>query len=376
MRGMGLFYNLLLSSLAVVSTGYRFIIVPGLGGSLLYNQKSQKIWPPDIGFQPSDLSIQNYYHQHDLSTTGEIGNIESIRIDNRAVYMLTKNTYYTKMIDVLSRKNDVFAFPYDFRFIQHSEYHEKLFSEYKNFIEKEYNYEKFILVAHSMGGILLHHFLNFHVDKRWVSKYIGKVYYINTPFGGCPMALFFLMDSMRKQIENKSKDQLLFNNHVLWMMMTIQNIHLFGGLYVCLPITKDPIIRINRQWFYSQDIQNLLTDDWCAHTYRLTRTFFRRRNQSFVDVPQVVIYSNERNTTVFMDYDNDYSIMGDGDGLVPIESLLYPQQWKTPPVFVNVPGQDHSGINNYLPVLNMIEENRDSIVKSNKKSRRLGWWFL
>lgn len=373
---MGLFYNLLLSSLAVVSTGYRFIIVPGLGGSLLYNQKSQKIWPPDIGFQPSDLSIQNYYHQHDLSTTGEIGNIESIRIDNRAVYMLTKNTYYTKMIDVLSRKNDVFAFPYDFRFIQHSEYHEKLFSEYKNFIEKEYNYEKFILVAHSMGGILLHHFLNFHVDKRWVSKYIGKVYYINTPFGGCPMALFFLMDSMRKQIENKSKDQLLFNNHVLWMMMTIQNIHLFGGLYVCLPITKDPIIRINRQWFYSQDIQNLLTDDWCAHTYRLTRTFFRRRNQSFVDVPQVVIYSNERNTTVFMDYDNDYSIMGDGDGLVPIESLLYPQQWKTPPVFVNVPGQDHSGINNYLPVLNMIEENRDSIVKSNKKSRRLGWWFL
>lgn len=356
-------------------SAFRFIIIPGLGGSILYNQKSQKIWPPEIGFQPSDLSIQNYYHRHDLSTTGEIGNVDSIRIDNRAIYMLTKNTYYTKMIDVLSRKNDVFAFPYDFRFIQHQEYYEQLFAAYKKFIEKEYNNEKFILVAHSMGGILLQHFLHFYADKRWVSKYIAKVYYINTPFGGCPMALFFLIDSMRKHVENKNRDQLLFNNHVLWMMMTIQNIHLFGGLYVCLPLTKDPILRINKRWIYSQDIHHLLTDDWCAHTYRITRTFFRKRNQSPMDVPQVVIYSNERNTTVFMDYDNDYTITGDGDGLVPIESLLYPQNWKVPPTFVNVPGQDHSGINNHLPVLDMISENRDTIVKPHKP-RRIGWWFL
>lgn len=355
-------------------SAYRFIIVPGLGGSILYNQKSQKIWPPDMGFQPSDLSVQQYYHRHDLSTTGDIGNVESIRIDTRAVYMLTKNTYYTKMIDSLSKNNQVHAFPYDFRFIHYREYYEQLFFEYKKFIEKEYNNEKFIFVAHSMGGLLLHQFLHFYVDKRWVSKYISKIYYINTPFGGCPTALFFLMDSIDKHLNKQNKDQLLFNNHVLWMMMNIQNIHLFGGLYVCLPITKDPLVRINRNWVYSKDIQNLFVDDWCAHTYRLSRTFFRKRTHG-VDVPQTVVYSTGKNTTIFMDYDADFAMTGDGDGLVPVESLLYPQCWSKPPTFVHVPNQDHSNINSFKPLLEMIADNRDSLEKPTKY-RRNKWWIF
>jgi len=357
-----------------IVSAYRFIIVPGLGGSILYNQKSHKIWPPEIGFQPSDLSVQHYYHRHDLSTTGEIGSVDSIRIDNRAVYMLTKNTYYTKMIDALSRHNEVNAFPYDFRFIHYREYYEQLFAEYKKFIENEYKNEKFIFVAHSMGGLLIHHFLQFYVDKRWVSKYVSKIYYINTPFGGCPTALFFLMDSMDKHLNSQNKDQLLFNNHVLWMMLNIQNIHLFGGLYVCLPITKDPLVRINKNWVYSKDMQNIFVDDWCAHTYLLSRTFFRKREIT-IDVPQVVVYSTGKNTTIFMDYDADFAITGDGDGLVPIESLLYPQCWNKPPKFVNVPNMDHSNINSYAPILEMISENRDSIEKP-KKLKRSGWWFF
>jgi pimeloyl-ACP methyl ester carboxylesterase len=358
-----------------LSLAYRFIIIPGLGGSILYNQKSQKIWPPEIGFQPTDLSIQNYYHRHDLSTTGEIGNTDSIRIDNRAIYMLTKNTYYTKMIDTLSsRNNQVHAFPYDFRFIQFPEYHEKLFSEYKKFIERHSRQEKFVLVAHSMGGLLIHHFLHFYVDKKWAAKHIAKVYYINTPFGGCPTALFFLWDSIEKQLNNRGRDQLLFNNYVLWLMLSIHNIHLFGGLYVCLPITKDPIMRVHRRWVYHKDIHHLLTDDWCAHTYRLTRPFFRKRESSPHDIHQVVVYSSGRNTTVCMDYDNEYAIQGDGDGLVPIESLLHPQLWKKPPTFVHVPGQDHSNINNHPPVLEMILENRDTLERPT--TTRARWWFF
>lgn len=360
---------------ATFVNAYRFIIVPGLGGSILYNQKSQKIWPPDIGFQPSDLSVQHYYHRHDLSSTGEIGDIDSIRIDNRAVYMLTKNTYYTKMIEVLSRHSSVYAFPYDFRFIHYNEYYELLFTEYKKFIEKQYkdHNEKFVFVAHSMGGLLIHHFLQFHVDKRWLSKYVSKVYYINTPFGGCPSALFFLIDSINKQLNNQNKDQMLFNNHVFWLMLNIQNIHLFGGLYVCLPITKDPLARINNNWVYSKDIYSLLTDDWCAHTHRLSRTFFKKRSNTF-DIPQTVVYSTGKNTTVFMDYDSDFNIMGDGDGLVPVESLLYPQCWDKPPTFVHVHNQDHSSINSYKPILEMISENRDSL--ENKGGKKPKWWLF
>lgn len=353
---------------------YRFIIVPGLGGSILYNQKSQKIWPPEIGFQPMDLSIQHYYHRHDLSTTGSIGDVDSIRIDNRAVYMLTKNTYYSKMIDVLSRNdNHVSAFPYDFRFIQYKEYHDLLFEEYKKYIEKEFKNEKFILVAHSMGGLLMHHFLQFYVDKRWVNKHIGKIYYVNTPFGGCPTALFFLLDSIGKQVHNQNKDLLLFNNHVLWMMLSIHNIHLFGGLYVCLPMTKDPVARLHHRWIYPNDIASLFSDDWSSHTYRLSRLFFRNRVNSLLEIPQVVVYSTGKNTTVCMDYDNGYAMMGDGDGLVPTESLLFPQQWSRPPLFVNIPNQDHSSINTYMPVLEMLSENRDNLEKPSQRRR---WWLF
>lgn len=357
-------------------SAYRFLIVPGLGGSILYNQKSQKIWPPEMGFQLADLSVQQCYHRHDLSSTGEIGSVDSIRIDNRAVYMLTKNTYYTKMINVLSRQNDVSALPYDFRFIHYPEYHELLFAEYKKYIEKEYETtrEKFVIVAHSMGGLLVHHFLQFYADKRWTSKHVDKVYYINTPFGGCPTALFFLLDSINKHVHSQNRDQLLFNNHVLWIMMNIQNIHLFGGLYVCLPITKDPLMRIHRNWVYSKDIQGLFQDDWSAHTYRLSRTLFRKRTKT-ADVPQTVVYSTGKNTTVFMDYDTDTVILGDGDGLVPVDSLLYPQCWNKPPAFVHVPDQDHSNINNHMPLLEMIADNRDTLEK-NSRLHKPNWWFF
>lgn len=370
MRGVWWF----LCSCATVVHAYRFIIIPGLGGSILYNQKSQKIWPPDISFQPVGLSVQNYYHRHDLSSTGEIGNIDSIRIDNRAVYMLTKNTYYSKMIDALSTdSNTVNAFPYDFRFIQYPEYHDKLFLEYKKYIEKEFQYEKVILVAHSMGGLLIKYFLSCVVDKTWVSKYIAKVYYINTPFGGCPMAVFFLLDSINKQLRNQPNYQFLFNNHILWMMLSIQNIYLFGGLYVCLPITKDPLLRLHQNWVYSKDIPTLfMDDDWCAHTYRLSRNFFRKRDKS-LHIPEVIVYSSGKNTTVFMDYDNDSIMTGDGDGLVPIESLLYPQTWDKTPIFVHVPNQDHSNINSHSPVLDMIADNRDTLEKPSKKMR---WWMF
>lgn len=358
------------------ASAYHFVIVPGLGGSILYNQKSQKIWPPEIGFSPSDLSIQEYYHKHDLSTLGEIGNIDSIRIDSRTTFMLTKNTYYSKMIDYLSRNNNqISALPYDFRMIHYQEYSNILFAAYKNYIQTNFhhnNNEKCILVAHSMGGIIINQFLRTYVDKRWIQKYIEKVYYINVPFGGCPSALFFLLESMDRHLNKQNKDQLLFNNHILWMMSNIQNIHLFGGIYLCLPITKDPLARLNRRWIYNRDVPHLFTDDTCAHTYRLSRSFFRHQTQS-IDVPQTVIYSSGKNTTVFMDFDSEFSMMGDGDGLVPIESLLYPQTWKKQPSFVHVRNQDHSGINSHLPVLEMIRENRDTLDKPKKKSK---WWIF
>ena len=354
------------------SMAYRFIIVPGLGGSVLYNDKSQKIWPPEIGFQPQELSIGNErFSKEKPSSVGKIGDVNSIKIDTRSTYLMTKNTYYTNLINELSsNKNTVNAFPYDFRFIQHKDYYEELFNNYKVFIENEYRAknEKFVFVAHSMGGILIHHFLQFYADQKWVSKYISKVYYINVPFGGCPIALFFLIESIG-MLTSRNRDQLLFNNHILWLMLNIQNIHLFGGLYLCLPITKDPLARINNQWVYSHQIEGIFTDDWCAQSYKMAQPFFNKRHNT-IDLPQVVIYSTGKNTTIFTDYDAQFSMRGDGDGLVPVESLLYPKCWKKQPDFVWIPNQDHSGINNYPPMLKMIAECRSSLEEEKPSIRR------
>lgn len=339
---------------------YRYIIVPGLGGSVLYNQKSQKVWPAgwaDGDLHTGDLGMDPLIVPDFGSTIGKIGDLDSIRIDTHATYFFTKNIYYATMIEYLQKHNhDVMAFPYDFRHILHKEYHLGLYDAYKTFIEEEYKKtgEKVILVAHSAGGLVAHHFMHTFVDDNWLRKHIAKVYYVSVPFGGCPDSLYFLMHMIKHSTPQLS---------IFRIFSYVPNFHLCGGFYLCLPLTNDPLLRKNGRWMYKSHIPDLLSHDPHAlRAYHASREFAKVRKHSTLVVPQVVIHGSGMNTTVFHDYDTHTTFRSDGDSMVSTDSLLYPlKYWKNQPLFVELRGKEHSRINNYHPLLHMISE-KESVL--------------
>lgn len=345
------------------SLAYRYVIVPGLGGSVLYNQKSQKIWPAGLtggDLHADDLGMDPFLVPNVKSSLRNIGDLEGIRIDTHTTYFFTKNIYYATMIDYLQKRNhDVMAFPYDFRYILHKHYHLELYAEYKKFVEKEFRRtgEKVIFIAHSAGGLVIHHFMNSFVSEDWLHKHVAKVYYVSVPFGGCPDSLYFLIDMMKRSAQNLN---------IFKVFSFIPNFHLCGGFYLCLPMTNDPLLRKNGKWYYKSHVSRLLCHDpHTLATYQAAREFCSVRKKSTSVVPQVVVHGTGMNTTIFYDYDTHTTFRADGDSMVSTESLLFPKKhWKHQPLFVELKGKEHSRINNYHPLLQMISE-KESVLPSN-----------
>ena len=345
--------------------GYRFVIVPGLLGSVLYKDHKKQIWPPSLRFDPMDLGVEHDFdHLPDFHrTVKNFGNVDSIRIDCQTLYFFTKTIYYSNLIDHLQDEgHEVFGMPYDFRFVHLDYYNEQLYTEFKTFLEKEYeknNREKFILIGHSLGGLVTHRFLTSFAPLSWVHRYIDKVYYINTPFGGCPAALFTLLDNF---FENKLMDGVPMNHVPLLSNVKIKNFHKVGGLYVCLPTLDYPILKQNDRWINTRDLEDLFSMH--PHTQFmydkvLTHSFPLR--QKSIPIPQVVVYGSGVMTGIAMDYDSHVLCKSSGDGLVPVESLTYPTVWKHKPIFLEVPGQEHSKINSYAPMIEMLSSKRNHL---------------
>lgn len=349
-----------------MASAYRFVIVPGLLGSVLYKDSKKQIWPPSLRFDPMDLGIDHDFdHLPDFHRTiKNIGNVDSIRIDCQTLYFFTKTIYYSNLIDHLQTQNhEVYGMPYDFRFVHLDYYNKQLYTEFKNFIEKEFEKnkkERFILVAHSLGGLVTHQFLTSFVDRFWIKRYIQKVYYVNTPFGGCPNALFTLLDNL---FDNKLIDGTSMNNHPILSNVKIRNFHMVGGMYVCLPLLNYPIIKQNNEWMMTKDLDKMFSLH--PHTQfmhdRVIRDIFPTRRKS-VNMEQVAIYGSEVDTGVAIDYDSHLLCKTSGDGLVPVESLTFPTVWRHKPHFVEVVGQEHSRINSFLPVMDMISNNQNNLV--------------
>lgn len=355
--------------LCFVASAYRFVIVPGLLGSVLYKDGKRQIWPPSFRFDPMDLGMDhNFDHQPDFHRTiKNFGDVDSIRIDCQTLYFFTKTIYYSNMIDHLQERNhEVYGMPYDFRFVHLDYYNQQLHTEFKRFIEKEFESnrkEKFVIVAHSLGGLVIHNFLTSFVDRVWIKRFIKKVYYINTPFGGCPSALFTLLDNL---FDNKLLDGESMNNNPILSNVKIRNFHMIGGMYVCLPFLNYPILKQNNRWTMTSDLERMFSIH--PHTgfmyNRVVNDVFPNRRRS-VEIEQVVVYGSEVDTPVAIDYDNHVLCKTSGDGLVPIESLTLPTVWKYKPHFVEVPGQEHSRINSFLPLMDMISDNSNELILEN-----------
>jgi hypothetical protein len=333
--------------ICLLTAPYKFCIVPGMGGSKLYNEKNKKIWPPDNPLQLKELDLK--FHQDGqliIPTAEEVGNLDKIKIDSTASYLLTKNVYYSGMIKYLQNdKHDLSALPYDFRYTLYPKYYTSLYQKYKDFIEKQD--EPLIMICHSLGGLVFHHFLSTFVDNAWINKHLRHIYFINVPFGGTPASFYTIIDHLNRNLQSSSNRSPIVSH----LTRKIKNLHLFGGLYQTLPITARP--------FYQKDDMLINLHNMCdflykypqvLENYKLFEKYHLPYRDNSINAPSTIIYCTGKNTTVFFDADNDLTSKLDGDGLIDIHSLTRYQIGN----LIEIKGQDHSGVNNYTPLLKMI----------------------
>lgn len=349
---------------------YKIIIVPGLGGSVLYNENQKKIWPPDLKFNFEELAMRYEKDTPIVPKNIRVGNIQDINIDTPATFLFTKTSYYSTLISHL--KNDyhtVFAFPYDFRYILYDSYHRLLYQKFKEFIEREeHKDDPFIIVCHSLGGLVLHHFLTTFVHEDWYKRYISKIYFVNVPFGGSPLSLQAILNG-RIEDEPLSK-----SNQILALLKKkIKNFHLYSCFYMTLSISNDPIYKKQNVLYSLENLDRLLAIDPRAMDML---TIFRKDHLPIlargINLPVNIVYSCGRNTTVFYDEDTGIQTSGDGDGIVPIDSLLSPRLWETKPALIRVEGLEHSKILSHLPFLRMVSANADRLIADDNR-RSMPW---
>ena len=94
-------------------------------------------------------------------------------------------------------------------------------------IYKENSEQKIVIVAHSLGSLIIMNFFN-NNTKDWIDKYIDVVICINPPFNGSIIALKTLLEN---------------NLHFYLKNINLNWLRNFGGLIWCLPdITNNKII--------------------------------------------------------------------------------------------------------------------------------------
>lgn len=306
--------------------GYHYMIVPGMGGSVLLDKLTHsQVWPPLNPFRLHEISKIEL--DNDQVLLHKTGDLKSIRLSNYWTSLITKNSYYDRLIDtLLSYNKRVHALPYDFRKIHTKDYKQNLFREYKLYIESRS--EKTILINHSLGGILVYEFLK-SVDKNWIDKHIEHVFFICVPFGGTVEALHCILTN---------------DINISNISLRLRTLRYFGGFYVTLPINRNPIIRYNGESFtMGKEIFEIFG---LSESFDIYNQYNYDRTQQ-LGIQSTLIISDNVLTKSLIDMDNpEESVLVRGDGLVTGESLLFPlYHWTSPSNnLVRIPDTDHGKI--------------------------------
>jgi pimeloyl-ACP methyl ester carboxylesterase len=301
-----------------------------------------------------------------------VGSLDEIRIDTRSTYLLTKNVYYSGLIKRLEKDgHQVLALPYDFRYIHHPEYFYDLYKHFTTFFEQQYaiQQEPMVVVCHSLGGLVFHHYLTSHAADAWTRKHIEKVYFVNVPMGGTPFSFYSIIDNILHSREEMVMLSSAPSAQILpFFSKRVKDLPLFGGFYMSFPIGKDPFFRKNGISYDRSNVHHIFRrHDDVLEQLDLFQTYHEPYRVADISIPHNIVYSTGYNTTTFIDADTKKLIKGDGDGLIPVSSLLWPEkQWpsseRNKRHVIHIPNMDHSRINNHDPFLRMISRKKDELV--------------
>ena len=298
------------------------LLFPGLGASKLV-KNNLDIWPPKLSFFVFCHSkwINSMIHDRELKTL-EFGDKNSLDLHTNIPLIIKKNFYE----DILTKNENVYPIPYDFRLIHKKEYLDTFYNKVKLYIESFNTPVK--ILTHSSGGLIAHYFINLQ-SNEWKEKHIQEVIHINVPFGG----LIHTLENLVKT----TKLNLLVSKELLKSL---------GAYIINMPnpnIIK-PILIVDGkeiidyyEYFNLKDIEK-------------NKLLVHEMIESFdqpCGVKTTIIYTSNIKTSSMININNNKIniIKGLGDGIVPLSSLLYPLKWNQKNLkLIHLPNYDHSTI--------------------------------
>ena len=309
------------------------LLFPGLGASKLL-QNNVTIYPPNLQqyFCKYDAWKQNILSNKNLKTLS-FGDKKSLELEV-IPYFIKINRYD----NLLRNLDNIYPIPYDFRLIDNHEYLNNLYDNIRLYIE---HFDTPVtLLCHSTGGLLVHWFIH-QQTQPWCNKHIKNVININVPFGGIPLVLENCINDDTKLNKLLGKEVFSSLGASIWNLPDIR-------------FLQDPVLTV--------DGKNIL--DYLAF-FELHNIQSRvLQNKDIIDsfkigttVKTHIIYSttepiNKTPITIninTLDKHKKYitTTFGNGDGIVPIESLLIPKIWDMSDdklVFHHIPNREHSSI--------------------------------
>lgn len=332
---MTFFFILYLSSILLTQSYIinenPILLFPGLGGSRLVKNNID-IWPPKLKYFLWNYKEwnKNMIINHDNNNiiydsnvkTLHFGDKKSLDLHQNIPYIIKENFYDS----LLNEYSDIHPIPYDFRLLHSHTYRNSFNSELEKYIET-FN-KPVVLLTHSCGGLLCHSFLLSKSDE-WKHKHVKSVININVPFGG-------LLVTLQEMIMNTTINKVLGKKLIKSLggiIINLPNIKYFDNIL----IVNGKIIQDYFDYFNLNDIKILYDNN-----KDFIDTFSKSNN-----VKTHIIYTSNITTPHHFDIiDKEIKIItSDGDGTVPLNSLLIPNSWNHNNIkFMNLPNFEHTTV--------------------------------
>lgn len=341
-----------LSFLFFSSSQNPITIVPGFGGSVIYNNENNVVWPPKvidlIQYPQYFYNIGCHYNDNNFqlntdTKVGKIGDLEAIKIVNKWMAPIVNHNYYDDLIVDLKKtycEDCLYGIPYDFRIIGNKSYRKNLYSELKDFFEKtkEKHGEKVIIVTHSLGGLIIHDFLS-KQSKKWNTEFIKKVVFVNCPWAGTTNALKLILD---EKILIKSLQRYLHVPYIKYfscLLLLLPNPYFLADKLIYYNDLNEKVQVQNISTYWENDMVVSKLDE---HFHDVLKALESKPNVEY----NIIVGSNHRTPTrLYQDGETIVIENGQGDGVIEEESLWAFQKWNQESIKVwKIENEEHTKI--------------------------------
>lgn len=238
-------------------------------------------------------------------------------------------------------QQDLFGLPYDFRLVLDAGTRATTFEDFRRWIEAGVaaNGRRAVIIAHSMGGVMIKWFLTSHVSQAWIDRHIEHVVGVAVPYGGTPSALRATLcgDYYVPGFHHLFREEFAHNSG---MILCFPNSFVYSPDEPHIVAGTNPITTASYGAMADAGVLpfEIYRDLWAPHAPALIGRVnaaytavipSRQRTPSLIYMPSLHTYSDECET-------------GDGDGIIPARSLaafrgLYADEQR-----LDLPGASHT----------------------------------